>query len=403
MSYTIDRLDDFGRGITKVNDKICFVSNALDDEEIELDITLEKSKYYLGVQTNIIKKNSERVIPKCPYFFKCGGCNIMHMNYEKQLDFKYNKVKNILLKFSNLDNVVNGIIPSQQFNYRNKISLKVKNGILGLYKDNSYELVKIEKCFLCKDKINEIIEVLNSLNLIDIDEIIIRVNYKDEVLLCLKGNNINDKYYLKNLESVDNIVVIDNKEKRIIKGNDYIIDMINDMYFKISLESFFQVNSYQVSNLYEKVLEYSNLTGKENVLDLYCGTGTIGMFLSRYAKNVFGIEINEMAVEDAIYNKKLNNVLNIDFLCKDVGLVKKDFKNIDLVVIDPPRNGLSNKAIKNVLDINSKKIIYVSCDPVTLARDLNVLKNNYIIKKVTLVDMFPNTYHCESITVLERR
>lgn len=403
MSYTIDRLDDFGRGITKVDNKICFISNALDNEEIELNVIEEKSKYSIGIQTDIIKKSSDRIIPKCPYFLKCGGCNIMHMNYEKQLNFKYNKLKKILSKFSHLDNVVSDIIPSKQFNYRNKVSLKVKNGLLGFFKDNSYELVEIEKCLLCKDKINETIEVLKKLRLINIDEIIIRVNYKDEVLLCLEGNNIDDKYYLNNLDIIDNIVIIDNENKRIIKGNDYIIDMINDMYFKVSLESFFQVNYYQVSSLYEKVLEYSCLTDNENILDLYCGTGTIGMFLSKHAKNVFGIEINEKAINDANYNKKLNNVKNIEFLCKDVGFLKKDLKNIDLVVIDPPRSGLSDNARKNVIDINPKKIIYVSCDPVTLARDLNLLKNDYMIKKVTPVDMFPNTYHCESITVLERR
>lgn len=403
MSYIIDRLDDFGRGITKINNKTCFVTNAIDGEKVNLEITCEKRKFYEGKQITIIKKSNDRKVPECPYFLECGGCNIMHMNYSKQLKFKEEKVKNILSKFSNLNSVIKEIIPSKEFIYRNKVTLKVSNEKLGFFKNKSYNLVAIDKCLLCRGIINETINKLNDINLNNIEEIIIRSNYNDEVLLCLKGNNVDKRYLLEVLDKVDNIVLVDNQKKEIIKGNDYIIDMIGDMYFKVSLDSFFQVNSYQVLNLYNKVLEYADLKGNEYVIDLYCGTGTIGMFLARKAKYVFGIEINEIAVSDANYNKELNSVNNIEFLCNDVGLVKNKFKNIDLVIVDPPRVGLSSSAIKNILDINSKRIIYVSCDPVTLARDLNELKNKYEIKEVTPVDMFPNTYHCESITVLERR
>ena len=403
MSYLIDRLDDYGRGITKLDDKTCFVSNALVGEEVNIEINNIKSKYIEANSKEVINKSSNRQVPRCPFYLTCGGCNIMHMNYESQLEFKKNKVEGILHKFADIDGVVKDIIPSDEFNYRNKVTLKVINNKLGYFKDKSNDLVAIDKCLLVSNKINEVINELNSVNLNNIDEVLIRSNYKDEVLLCLIGKNIEKEYYLNHLSDIDNIVIIDNNDKLIIKGNDYIIDKIDDMLFKVSVESFFQVNSIQVKNLYDKVLEYAKLTGKERVLDLYCGTGTIGMFLSKKAKYVYGIEINESAVKDANYNKKLNNNNNIEFLCEDANKSKNNYKNIDLVVVDPPRSGLGENAIKTIIDINPKRIVYVSCDPVTLARDLKILQQNYLIKELIPVDMFPNTYHCESITILERK
>ncbi len=403
MSYTIERLDDFGRGITNVDGKICFVSNALDEEEVDIEIINYKKSFLEAKQIKIIKESNNRVVPKCPYYFKCGGCNIMHMNYEKQLKFKENKVKNALKKYAGIDNVVRNIIPSKELMYRNKLTLKVKNGNLGLYENKSNRLIKIDSCLICSNAINETIKELNSIELNNIDEIVIRSNYNNETLVSLNGKDINIDYYLNSLKKINNIVIIDNGNKKVIKGNDYIIDKIDNLLFKVSIESFFQVNSSEVSNLYNKVLEYANINGSENILDLYCGTGTIGMFLSKNAMKVYGIEINKNAINDANYNKELNNINNIEFLCSDVGLIKNNYKNIDIVVVDPPRSGLSNEALKNVLDINPKKIVYVSCDQITLARDLKILNNNYKIVEATPFDMFPNTYHCESITVLERR
>ena len=403
MSYLIDRLDDYGRGITKLDDKTCFVSNALVGEEVNIEINNIKSKYIEANSKEVINKSSNRQVPRCPFYLTCGGCNIMHMNYDSQLEFKKNKVEGILHKFANIDGVVKDIIPSDEFNYRNKVTLKVINNKLGYFKDKSNDLVAIDKCLLVSNKINEVINKLNSVNLNNIDEVLIRSNYKDELLLCLIGKNIEKEYYLNHLSDIDNIVIIDNNDKLIIKGNDYIIDKIDDMLFKVSVESFFQVNSIQVKKLYDKVLEYAKLTGKERVLDLYCGTGTIGMFLSKKAKYVYGIEINESAVKDANYNKKLNNINNIEFLCEDANKIKNNYKNIDLVVVDPPRSGLGENAIKTIIDINPKRIVYVSCDPVTLARDLKILQQNYLIKELTPVDMFPNTYHIETISVLCRK
>ncbi len=400
MEYVIDRLDDFGRGITYVNNKICFVENALKNEKVTLQIYNEKKKYIEAKSTNIISKSELRKEVECPYYHFCGGCNIMHMKYSAQLEFKKEKVSKILSKYSKIDMNNNEVVPSKEFIYRNKITLRVQNNKLGLYKDKSNTLIPIEKCLLCSGAINEAIKMLNNIELNNISEIIIRSNYKDEVLLCLIGKSIDTPYYLKKLSKIQNIVVIDNNIKKIIKGNEFFIDKIEELFFRVSYDSFFQVNSIGVEILYNKISELAKLNGNENILDLYCGTGTIGMFLAKKAQNVFGVEINESCIKDAKENAQLNKINNINFICSDVGKVKDKFNNIDITIIDPPRSGLSKEAIKNILNANSKKIIYVSCNPITLARDLNDLKEIYNIKTIEIIDMFPNTYHVETVSVL---
>ena len=403
MSFKINRLDDFGRGITFVDGKICFVNNALIDEEIELDVTGEKNKYFEAISTNIIKESSNRINPICKYYDLCGGCNIMHMSYNAELDFKKRKVERILKKYAKIDNVVKDIIPTKRENYRNKVTLKVKDGIIGYFQNKSYDLVNIDNCYLCDEKINNIIKELNKINLNGINEIVIRCNHNKEILLYLIGTLENEEVLINELKDVDNIIINNYKNINVIKGNDYIYDKVGDFTFRISYNSFFQVNKYGVDTLYNKVKEYANLSGKEKVLDLYCGTGTIGIYLAKEAKEVFGIEINKNAITDANCNKELNSISNIDFLCEDISKIKNSYKDFDLVILDPPRSGLGIEAISNVLSINPKMIIYVSCEPLTLARDLNVIKEKYNVKEITIIDMFPNTYHCESITVLERR
>ncbi|MBR1385664.1 MAG: class I SAM-dependent RNA methyltransferase [Bacilli bacterium] len=397
-SVKIERLDDFGRGITYVDSKVCFVPFAIDSEEVTIEIEKETSKYDIGHILDINKKSDNRIETKCPYYDICGGCNIMHMRYSYQLDFKKKKVESILSRFASINNVIKEIIPTCEFGYRNKVSLKVKDGRIGYYKEKTNDLVAIDRCLICSDAINEVIGKLSKKDLVNVNKVLIRSNYKNEVLLVLYGKNI-DKKLLNNIE-IPNLVYIDNDKEIIIKGSNFLIDKIGELLFKVSYNSFFQVNRIGVDILYNKVLEYSK---GNRAVDLYCGTGTIGLFLSKKFKEVYGVEIMENAVLDANYNKKLNDINNISFLCSDVALVKDKFKDVDLVVIDPPRSGLSSSALNNVLSISSNMIVYVSCDPVTLARDLKKLKMYYDIKEVTIVDMFPNSYHCESITVLERR
>lgn len=403
--FFIEKLDHFGRGITRLNDKILFVENAIDKEVVEIDILNDKKKSVEAVTTNIIEKSTDRKNPECPYYKACGGCNIMHINYRKQLDFKLNKVSELLERFAGVNsNKIKTILPSSDFYYRNKVTLKVDKKLC-FCKNKTCELVDIDECIICSKKINETIKVLNNLNLSNIEEVVIRTTYKEETMIVFKIiNNIDTEYFIRNLKNeVDTLVIIKDGIEEILFGKGFITEKIGNYYFKISPTSFFQVNTVGAEKLYDTAKKYAELTGKEKVLDLYCGTGTIGIYLSEMASSVTGVEINSEAVKDANENKELNKITNIDFICKDVEKVIDKYKDIDLVVLDPPRSGLIKNAIKNILSIKPKKIVYISCDPATLARDLNILKEYYEIEEISLVDMFPNTYHVESVASLTVR
>lgn len=404
-TFEIESLDNFGRGISHINGKVIFIENALPNENVLVNFTLEKRNMLEGYCSAIIRKSPDRVKPSCPYYDDCGGCNIMHLNYLKQLEFKKEKVSNLLNKFSNIKDKVKEIIPSTPFSYRNKITLKVRKKV-GLYKRKSYEIVDIDRCIIASDKINDIISKIKKLSFKGIEEIIIRSNYKDDSMIILKTKeNIDIDYYKDEFKKItDSFIVSHNDKETVVFGEGYIIEKIDDFYFRISPSAFFQVNTVEACKLYKKVKEYANLNKDDTLIDLYCGTGTIGTFLSKDANRVIGIEINKDAIKDANYNKKLNSVNNIEFICKNVDLIDKDnYKGVSCVIIDPPRSGLSKKSLSNVLSIMPKKIVYVSCDPATLARDLNALKNEYEVKEITLVDMFPNTYHVETICCLLRK
>lgn len=402
--FNIEKLDHFGRGVSRINDKVLFIENALDHEIVEAEILVDKKKIAEGKTCGLIEVSNERKESECPYYLDCGGCNIMHMKYRKQLDFKISKVRELLEKFAGVERKkIKDIVSSSEFEYRNKVTLKVREK-LGFYKSRTYELIAIDKCLVCSHKINEIIDKLNILKLTGIDEVVIRSTYKDESMIIFKVNdNIDDSYYIRNLEGVtDNLIILKDGVYKVLFGKGFITEKLGDYYFKISPGSFFQVNTNQALKLYNLVSDYAKLSGREKVLDLYCGTGTIGIFLSRFANQVVGIEINKDAVDDAMENKKINGINNIEFVCRDINKVIDEYKNIDVVVVDPPRSGLNKKAIDNIFKINAKKIIYISCDPVTLARDINILKSNYGVEEVSLVDMFPNTYHVESVALLNR-
>ena len=383
----IEKLDHFGRGIAKVNNIPIFVENSLIGEEVEILITKEKKNYMEGVVIDYIKKSPLRVKSNCPYYDKCGGCDLLHLSYIEQLKYKENKVKEIIKKFSGLE-CINNIVSSKQFNYRNKITLQVKNGI-GYFQKKSNDIINIDNCLLVDNKINEIINKLKKIDVSDVKKIVVRVTNLESMVVFY--GKINLKIDL----DVDTIIIND----KVFKGNGYIREEINDFKFIISPTSFFQVNNIGMINIYNKVLEYVD---GGNVLDLYCGTGTIGIYVSKKANKVLGIELNKEAIKDALINKKLNNINNIDFISGDVGTIlsENNFK-ADIVIVDPPRAGLDNKSIDNIIKIRPRKIIYVSCDPVTLARDLNILKEKYDVIEITPFDMFGNTYHVECVCLLK--
>lgn len=389
----IIKYDHKGRGITYINNKIVFVPNTIIGEDVNVEITLDKKNYLEG---KVIKYNkiSEKRVKTCPYYSFCGGCDIMHINYLEQLKFKENKVKEIMDKFYGSPINIKDIVYSKENNYRNKVSLKVNNKV-GYYKKNSHDIINIDNCDLLDDSINELIFKLNSIDLGSNKEIIIRKNASGIMLI------LEDKIDYTLIKDYVSSIYLKNTK---VYGSDLYEEM-DGLKFIISPSSFFQVNKYNTLNLYNIILNYCDLKGSEVVLDLYCGTGTIGSFVSRKCKKVIGIEINEDSIKDANMNKQINGLSNIEFICGDSGkiLKKNDYKDIDIVIVDPPRMGLSDLSIDELLRINSNKIIYTSCDPVTLARDLKRLSKNYDVKELTPVDMFPHTYHVECVCLLERK
>ena len=403
--FKIYRLDNFGRGISYYNGRVIFIENALEDENIEAEVKEIKKNVYEAEATRIIDKSVYRNEPKCPYYKDCGGCNIMHMTYPKQLKFKEEKVKYLLKKFADIEpDRVKPIISTSQYNYRNKVTLKVREKV-GFYKKKSYEIVPIISCQVVMPKINEIIKEITNLEYKNVEEIVIKASTQGETMIVLKAcGDIDEEYFFKKLEYItDNIVVVNEGVSKTIFGKGYILEKVGSYYYKISSLSFFQVNTEGAEKLYDKVKEYGSLQTNERVLDLYCGTGTIGIYLSDSAKDVTGLEINNEAVKDAQDNIEINKVINVKVEQKDVSKVIDKYENIELVVLDPPRSGLSKRAIKNILEINPNRIVYVSCDPATLSRDLNILKDTYELKEVTPLDMFPNTYHVECVCLLMKK
>lgn len=389
----IIRLDHQGRGIGTINNKIIFIPNTIPGEIIEYKITNEKKNYLEGQVTKYIKKSNDRIIPKCPYYNICGGCQLMHIPYEKQLKYKQNTIEDIILKYTNKNIKINPIIKSnEEFNYRNKITLHVNNEI-GLYKQNSNEIIKINKCYLVNNKINNILNELNNIKL-DKDEIIIKC-HDNKTLIHYNNTNNN----LNNIKA-DNIILNNTN----IKGKNYLYETLNNYIFKISPTSFFQINKNQTIKLYENVKQIAQINKNDNILDLYCGTGTIGIYLSKSANKVLGIEINKEAIKNAKENQKLNNIENIEFIAGDVkDIIKKIKFSPNIIVLDPPRSGINNNIIKYLIKFKAKKIIYISCNPITLARDLKKLNEYYSINTIQPIDMFPNTYHIECITLLTKK
>lgn len=396
----VEKLDYFGRGIIRQKDKIIFVKNSLEQEEVEIRVLNEKKKYIEAETTMIKTKNKNRVEPSCPYSFSCGGCMLMHMSYSYQKDFKRKKVEEILSRALGKEILISKIVESNPYHYRNKVTLHVEDKRIGFFERKTNQLIEIGNCLLLKDKINKVIARLRKYIKIEkgITKIIIKLgNLTDEVMVLLEGSIQN---YQEILNFVDVLIVND----KIVSNKKSITSFIGDKKYLISRNSFFQVNEEVTKKLYDKIVSIVKENKASNVLDLYCGTGTIGIYISPYVERVIGVEVVEDAIVDANKNKRINNVFNISFV---LGKVEDNLdvfqEDIDTVIVDPPRNGLKGSIIDLLNQKKIKTIIYVSCDPVTLGRDLKQLSANYDMVEATPFDMFPNTYHVECVCVLNRR
>lgn len=393
----IEKLDHQGRGIGYVDGKVIFVKNAL-PEEVVLCKTLKETKRFNVAEVVEYKKVSRvRAIPFCLYFNVCGGCDLEHMSYEDTLKYKKEKTQNILTKekisFPNIEVIEN----SSPKNYRNKLSLKVVNGGIGFYEESSHTLIEISTCPLASHSINSCLNSLKSLQIKN-GTITIRSNYNEEILLVLETND-KVKFQIEKFSKCKLIGVVLNGKT--LYGENFFYERINGFLFKVSYDAFFQVNSYVTSKLFQLVSE--NIDSLNTVLDLYSGVGTLGLIASKKASKVYSIEIIKNAVLDNIENVKLNQRENVFPLLGDVfKTLPKIKETFDTILLDPPRSGLDKKTCEFLLKSNAKKIIYISCNPLTLARDLKELTTIYKIKKFSILDMFSYTHHVESFVVLER-
>ncbi len=404
--YTIEKLDHQGRGIIHVNGKVIFVENALPNEIVEIQIVKSKKNFAEAKVLSYEKKSEYRCEALCPYYEKCGGCHMMHVSYEKQLMFKLEKVKDILNKFmKNFTFAIQPVIEAEHLGYRNKATFQIHDQI-GYFKKESNTVVPIQECLLVDVKINKILKLLSQLDVSMCQQIIVRASkfLKETMVIFITDDTIEKEKIIETIGKYVDSIYVKGKQLKCIYGKSYIEEKLGDFIFEISPDSFFQVNSAQAKNLYDLVKKYANLKKTDSVLDLYCGTGTIGLYVSPYVHKVLGIEVNEQAIMDAKRNQKKNCIENVAFICGNVSQMLSTIKEYyDVIIVDPPRSGLDKETIRFLKSCGAKRIIYVSCDPVTLARDLNILSEVYGVLELTPVDMFPNTYHVECVCVLNRR
>jgi 23S rRNA (uracil1939-C5)-methyltransferase len=427
-----------GMGICKVNGFPVFVQNALKGETAEIKITKVNASFAFGRLIDIIHKSPFRKEPICDHFFECGGCNLMHMNYQMQLDFKQYRTKETLRKLGKINTTVKDAVGMlNPYYYRNKsvIPFGEENGklIAGLYKKRTHDIIDLKRCYIIPKITSDIIKYLRNifeeLNIPAYNELIgigvirhvvIRNSFKfDDISVTivtltpeLPKKDIIVKKLVSRYKQVvsvihnfnpDNTNVVLGKKSKVLFGEDFIRDEINGVYFKISHRSFYQVNPAQTEELYKKAIEYADLTANEVVIDAYCGIGTIGLSVAKYAKIVLGVDVVKSAINDAIENAENNKISNVKFVTGKAEDVIKNWSNydVDVLFIDPPRKGCKRSFLDTVIQMEIPRVVYISCNVSTLARDLNYLQaSGYEVIEVTPFDMFPQTSHIETVTKL---
>lgn len=439
----IDDQGHEGQGIGKIEGFTVFVEGALPGETAEIKIVKVEKNFAYGKLLKIIKSSRFRVEPDCSVFKRCGGCHLKHMNYDAQLSFKTKIVKDAIQRIGGFEGIEikETIGMKEPWNYRNKAQYPIGsidgNLVFGFYANRTHEIIQGQDCIIQDKKGYEIaknaVEFFKEKRISDYDEktgkglirhIVVRTGFRSgEIMLIIaaNGENLsNSKEFVDYMKSknpeITSIVLNINKKKtnvildrenKVLAGRDYILDKLGQYTFKISPHSFFQVNPVQTEILYGKTVEYAGLTGKETVFDLYSGIGTISLFLSDKAKKVYGIEVVEQAVENAKENARINNIGNVEFIAGEVEKVvpKLYAKGVqaDVVVLDPPRKGCDRQLLDTVVEMGPERIVYVSCNPSTLARDLKMLAGKgYEAKEIQPVDMFPHTFHVETVVLMSR-
>lgn len=441
--YLVEIIDQGfeGEGIAKIEGFTIFIEGAIKGEKCRILIVKVTSSHAFGKLVEILEKSKYRLEPDCATYKRCGGCNLRHIDYEETLNIKQNTVQNLVNKtLNNKIKVEMTVGMGNPYNYRNKAQYPVgfdKSGepVMGVYAKRTHEIIPMRNCMIQNPVSEKIANVVlgffikNNIPIYNekngeglLRHIVIKVGIKTHEIMCILVLNKKElkkekelikvlirefpeiKTIVKNYNMKNTNVILGN-ENEVIYGDGYIYDELGDYTFKISPLSFYQINPIQTEALYNIAIEMADLKKTDTLFDLYCGIGTIGIFASPYVNRVYGIEIVKQAIEDAKENANINNIRNIEFFAGDV---EKVFENVlkehnvkpDVIFVDPPRKGLDKHTIENILNIKPEKIVYISCNPASLVRDLKLLEESYEIKKIQPVDMFPFTSNVECCSVL---
>lgn len=431
-----------GEGIAKINNFTVFIPGAMKEEKVKIVIVKVNTSHAFGKVLEIITPSKARQDTDCTTYQRCGGCNLRHMKYKETLELKKNMVQNLVDKSLKTKLIVKDTIGMEKpYHYRNKAQYPVgynKNGemVTGVYAKRSHEIIEINACSIQMPISEQIAKFIlqwikeNGISAYNektgngqLRHIIVKIGLHTGEVMCILVTNEKDlpnetklvealkqkfpeiKTIVKNINN-KNTNVIMGKENYILYGNGYIQDKLGDFTFTISPLSFYQINPIQTEKLYHLAIEKANLEKKDIVLDLYCGIGTIGIFASPHVKQVYGIEVVEQAIGDAKENAKINKIQNIQFYCGDVEkmlekVIQKEKMAPNVVFVDPPRKGLDEVTIRNIRKRKPERLIYISCNPATLMRDLKQLEEEYDIRELQPVDMFPFTSHVECVAVLQ--
>lgn len=446
LTVKIEDMGHDGEGIGKADGYTVFVKDAVIGDVVSAKMMKCQKTYGYARLMEVLEPSCDRVEPLCPYARQCGGCQLQALSYEKQLEYKQNKIKNNLIRiggFAEEDICMDPILGMDSpYHYRNKAQFPVgrdREGhlVTGFYAGRTHTIINNRKCFLGV-KVNEqildiVMDYMETYRISAYDEttgkglvrhVLIRYGFASkQIMVCLIINGEKlpkaEKLVAELIEipGMTSITININKERtnvilgteiRLLWGQEYIIDSIGNIQYQISPLSFYQVNPVQTKKLYEKAMEYAELTGEETVWDLYCGIGTISLFLAQRAKQVYGVEIVPAAIEDAKRNAAINRIDNAEFFVgKAEEVLPEKYKNegiyADVIVVDPPRKGCAESVLETMVNMQPKRIVYVSCDSATLARDLKYLcARGYRLEKVQGVDQFPGTVHVEVVCCLHR-
>lgn len=435
---TVEGYSSEGLGIVRLNGAVVFVPQAVRGETIELRITRVMKTAAVGEIVRILRASPERAVPDCPYYGNCGGCDFRHLSYPEELWAKRQRVQDALKRLGGSDVQVEEIIGAKNpEGYRNKCQYPVgADGAVGFFRARSHQVVPVKHCLLQPDAANRTANAvgrwMKKYQIPAYDEktgkglvrhIYVRVNHQGQSLCCLVVNGkgvprepelaamVLDAVpktlgVLLNFNTVRGNVIL-GKSFRTLWGQDFLMDELCGLSFKLSAPSFYQVNREQAEILYGKVLEFAELSGDETVLDLYCGAGTITLCMAGQAKCVIGAEIVPSAIRDAQENAERNGIKNAEFILGDASVIAARFSaeglRPDVITVDPPRKGLSPDVVRAVAEMSPRRVVYVSCDPATLGRDLTrFAEHSYLAQRAVAVDMFPGTAHVETVVCLGR-